>query len=63
MEWIKKSSLRAKSAGQDAPPTVNAKDVIKTSYALIFQRNGIRRITGMRKRWAGDLYRTRYSLV
>ena len=32
---------RAKSAGQDAPPTEKENDTIKTSYALFLKRNGI----------------------
>ena len=31
----------AKSAGQDAPPTEKENDIFRTSYALLFKRNGI----------------------
>ena len=39
-----KFRLRAKSAGQDPPPTEKVDDMIQTSYALLFKRNGITRI-------------------
>ena len=42
MEESKTPRLGAKPAGQDAPPTANENDMVKTSYALLFKRNGIR---------------------
>ena len=37
----KRRELRCFNAGQDAPPTEKENDAIRTSYALIFKRNGI----------------------
>ena len=37
----KRRELSCSNAGQDAPPTEKENEATKTSYALIFKRNGI----------------------